>query len=398
MIRSSCILIALSWLTSVAAGQVIDPEGPLLRTDARLQIVEFDVTLWQMPKEGDTNPFTMQLIVDGPWSMIDPDTLVLTVHAANELIVHKRAADFPKPDAQGLLTLSTPMPPNPRWPLLVRVHAEGISFSSSFDQSLAAQLPWPTAWPAEVRDALAAEPLIECDAPNIQAAVEATVGPTPKTWGSPLVVAKRLIQAACSDFNVNGQHLMYGPKKTIRGINVHGARAALAAGGGSQADLACLCIAALRAADIPARPVIAVATKSGSRDDELVVRGEFFVPEAGWIPFDPDQLRRRGVQSRKLTDVWRGLGDCPKLDDVVPLSWSFSPKQGAKAYEAWSCWSWTRLAPLADFPLSVGTGKIQIGDKTVLTGQANLHSQVLARRWSKGRPERVPKSPWRGGP
>ena len=392
------MLIAVLWLTPDLQAQLIDPEGPLQRSDARLHVFEFDVTLWQMPEEGDAHPFTMNLIVDGPWGMVDPDTLRLTVHAGNELVVEQQRADFAEPDAQGSLTLTTPLPKQPRWPVLVRVHGEAITFSSTLNESIAGRLPWPVAWPAEVRSALEPEPLIESDDAGIKAAVEATIGPTPQAWGPPLAVAKRLIQAACSNFNVDGQHLMYGPKKTVRGINVRGATAALAAGGGSQADLTCLCIAVLRAAGIPARPVISIATKPGSRDDELVVRAVFFLPEAGWIPFDADQLRRRGVGSRKLTDVWRGLGDCPKLDDEVPLSWTFSPEQGAQAYEAWSCWSWTRLAPLSDFPLSVGTGRIRIGDKTVITGQANLHSQLLVRRWSRGRPERVPRSPWRGGP
>jgi hypothetical protein len=391
-------LIAATALAGASHAQIIDPEGPLQRSDARMHVVEFDITLWQMPDDGPDHPFTMKLIVDGPWSMIDPDTLVMTMHAGNNLIMRKTTADFGKPDANGLLTLTTPMPKDPLWPVFLRIHAEAMTFSSSFDQALTARIPWPAAWPAAVQSSLQPEPLIESDALNIQAAVKATLGPTPRTWGPPLAVAKRLVQAACAEFNVDGQHLLHGPKKTIRGIHVRGATFALGAGGGSRADLVCLCVAVLRAAGIPARPVISVATKTGSRDDELSVRAEFFLPEAGWIPIDPGLLRRRGVASRTLADVWRGFGDLPKLDDEVPLCWSFLPDDVEKAYEAWSCWTWTRLSPDAEFPLLVGTGKIRIGDKTVITGQANLHSQLLVRRWSKSRPQRVPKSPWRNRP
>jgi transglutaminase-like putative cysteine protease len=302
------------------------------------------------------------------------------------------------PDQGGLLDISLALPDTWRWPLVIRVRGLVATWSSTLDESVAGQVPWPAAWPAAVSSFLQPSPLIASDHEAIQKAVQATVGIDPRAAARPLAVAKRLIQAACASFQLNGSHLLHGPVQTMRGINATGAVIALARGGGSRADLVCLCTAVLRSAGIPARPVLCIGNPKSDRKGEFDIRAEFFIPEAGWVPYDPDALRRRDVGKRSLDEAWRDLGNSPDLNRNVALCWSFAPDQGRNAYEAWAGWTWARLAVDEPFPLEMRTGAFRYGDNELITGSANLHSQINLHISSKGRPEALPPSPWRGSP
>ncbi|MCH2135628.1 MAG: transglutaminase family protein [Phycisphaerales bacterium] len=382
----------------LASAQIIDPEGPLVRSGARHQVLQFQVSIGQLPQSGTKRPFKMPFIVDGPWSVVDPETLRVRVFAGSKPIADVFGEALAKPDALGSLMLKAPMTSEPLLPLVVTVDADVIGYSSEFDESVAGQIPWPAAWPAPVKEELGAEPLIETDSTVVKAAMESTVGEKPSDWGPPLAVAKRLIQAACTSLNQDGQHLFHGPGKTIRGINVRGAEWTLLNGGGSRADLTCVCVALLRAAGIPARPVIAVGSDSRSRDDGLIVRGEFFLPEAGWVPFDASELKRLGVGTKRVTDPWAGLGTFRDLDEIIPLAWTFAPDDGRHAYEAWAVWSWTRLLPDDEFPRPIKTSAIEWGNQVVATSRTMPGSNVSVRRWSKGPLQSTGPSPWRAAP
>ncbi len=392
----SCAAGLMAGVVSTSAvGQMHEPEGPLVRTDGRFHDVAMQVVLWQMPEAGGDAPFRLPLIVDGPWSLVDPTSLIAEVHSGSTLVERKTAEDFKRPDAVGELDVRVPMTTAVRAPITVTVQGRFAVWSSALDESVAGTIGWPASWPSDARRFLTSEPLIESSNEAIMQAVEATVGPDPRAWGPPLAVAKRLTQAACAQFQSDGAHLVHGPNQTMRGINVDGAVVALQRGGGSEADLVCLVVSVLRAAGIPARPVIGVGSKQSPRRGEFTVWAECFLPEAGWVPIEPDLLRRRGVGTRAITQVWRGFGDCPELDDVVPLCWSFAGDDGGDAYEAWAGWTWARLAPTAPFPLDVETGQFRVGDRVLVTGQANLHSSVQFHTINKGRPKGQIASPWR---
>lgn len=392
------IPILALFVSVLAEAQLMEPEGPLQRDEVRLQEFLFEITLWQLPESGADAPLHLPLVVDGPWSLVDPASLSIEVWSGTTLAERRTAEDFKKPDAVGELDVRVTMPSEGGWPMLVRLQGQAATYSAQFNETIAGRIPWPVSWPSATGRFLKPQTLIESNNPAIMAAVEATVGTEPRDWGSPLAVAKRLIQASCAKWNTDGSHLLYGPNRTVRGLNVHGALAGLNAGGGSTSDLVCLSVAVLRAAGIPARPVIALGAQDSKQKDALTVSGEFFLPEAGWIPFDPDVLRRRGVGSRAIGQVWRGLGDCPHLDDLVPLFWTFGPDGGRDAYEAWAGWSWARMAPQAPFPLLVTTGEFRLGDKVLVTGQAQLHSAMNVRTSNKGRPKEPIISPWRATP
>ena len=131
-----------------------------------------------------------------------------------------------------------------------------------------------------------------------------------------------------------------------------GALAAAQSGRGTRADLTCVCVAMLRAAGIPARPVIGLSELS-RQAKEPTTWAEFFLPGSGWVPFSPWQMQNGGVRSWKPDRSWRFFGTWKDLKDNIALSWSFAPGDGSTAYDAWGIWGWTRSAPWARFPTPV---------------------------------------------
>ena len=391
--RTSAALLSLALCCSASA-QLIDPEGPLVRAAGIYRTLTYELTVKQTPSS-PMKPVVFPLIVDGPWNVVDPTSLQVEVWEGGQHVLTKTATDLGKPDALGVLDISL-KPDNAGFnmPLQLRITANEVVYAADLDESVAGQIPWPVAWPSPARTFMQPGPLIESTNALVKQAVEATVGPDPRQWAPPLAVAKRLIQASCTNWTSNGSHIATGPESTMRGVNVSGAVAALTNGGGSDSDLVCLCVAVLRAAGLPARPVLALGADKSDQRDSYYVYGEFFLPEAGWVPFQPDLLRGRGVANKQITQQWRGLGHCPHLDDLVPLFWTFGPPQ--EVYEAFAGWTWSPLVPGAVIPLPMTTGSVQVGNETILTGRRNNHSSIFIRSANTGRPKEPVASPWRG--
>ena len=115
----------------------------------------------------------------------------------------------------------------------------------------------------------------------------------------------------------------------------------------------------LRAAGLPARPVIGIGPGAARRLDEFGVWAEVYLPECGWTPFDPDKLRQQSIRTLDATQPWEHFGTMRQLQRRIPLSWSFAPENGSTAFDSWSVWGWTRFLPSADFPATITGTTIQ---------------------------------------
>jgi transglutaminase-like putative cysteine protease len=149
--------------------------------------------------------------------------------------------------------------------------------------------------------------------------------------------------------------MLYGPDRVVRGLDVQGALAAARSAEGTACDLTCVCIAMLRTAGIPARPVIGLGTTNRNRNS-LLIWGEFYLPEAGWIPFDAKALQSKGVRSWTTDRSWNGFGNLSGLNKQIPLAHAFTPGAVTAAYDAWSIWGWSRLVGVTTIPLNFTTG------------------------------------------
>jgi hypothetical protein len=113
----------------------------------------------------------------------------------------------------------------------------------------------------------------------------------------PYLAAKDLIRYAINNIQTSGDGVDHGGLGQLRGIEVFGAKRAATDGIGTPHDLVCVCVAMLRAAGIPARPVIGMQESEKDGKNEFVSWAEFYLPECGWIPFDPFVMRGKGAHS-----------------------------------------------------------------------------------------------------
>lgn len=266
--------------------------------------------------------------------------------------------------------------------LRFRTFHEAICYSSTVDDQALQQIPWPASWPSAVQDELQPQALIESDhAMFANAVVEVSGGDLRLV--SPWVAAKELVRYACNNIQKQGDTTLYGPGRSIRGLEVYGALAAAERGTGTPNDLVCVCVALLRAAGIPARAVIG---RGEDRRDKknFLVWAELFLPEAGWIPFDPDEIRRKGVRHWNVLNDWPEFGTMSDLNRRVPLAYAFAPDNGRAAYDCYAIWGWSRLAS-SSFPVPINQWESRIGDQRLRMKSWNTPSVLHFSLNSHGR-------------
>ncbi len=248
-------------------------------------------------------------------------------------------------------------------------------WSSEVDEAAMASIVWPANWPIETLEFQKPQPLIESDAPIFASALQEVTGGNLHQV-PPWVAAKEIVRYCCNTIQTNGTLMLRGPGSAIRGLDVNGARAAASSGTGTESDLVCVSVALLRAAGIPARPVIGLGTPKGKTRNSFLVWGEFYLPKAGWIPFDPKAMRSKGVRSWSLDRSWSSFGNMSDLNKKIPLAYAFSPGDGSKAYDAWSVWGWSRLQAGATFPIPIEVWSANLRGQQIVSNAWNTPSVI----------------------
>ncbi|MBX3355247.1 MAG: transglutaminase domain-containing protein [Phycisphaeraceae bacterium] len=200
---------------------------------------------------------------------------------------------------------------------------------SDLDDASAVRVAWPTEWPEEARGWLAPSRGIESDDPRFSAFVERTS--QGRLRHTPVfVAAKELIRATISAFRgLEGPGVEIGNRNQVLGLRMVGAAQAMEDGTGTASDLVAACVAVLRAAGIPARPVIGVDQANTGVQRPVrttyTVWAEFFLPGSGWVPFDPAMMRGTMAMHATPERAWTGLGRLRDLNMRVPLAYAFHP-------------------------------------------------------------------------
>ena len=337
---------------------VILPGGPLQRTDMVRHRFKMTVTINYAPVPVTTMDWTLPLIINGPWSTLDSENFTVVLTAGRDRIVKNGAEDVSPPGSLGASELQVPLPETSSWPLTVEVQANVNSWSSRLDTGAAMQIGWPDRWPAEVAPLLQPSALIESSAEIITGTVEALTKGQVRSV-PPVQAAKLIVQDACTKFRVSETRMSLSQQGQLRGFAVVGAKAAAKAGVGSPADLVCICVAMLRAAGLPARPVIGIGSGTPGRGDEFGVWAEVYLPRCGWTPFDPDKLQQQSIGTQDATRSWEYFGTMPGLQRRIPLAWSFAPGSGGTAFDSWALWGWSRFLQGTDFPITIQNDAIQ---------------------------------------
>lgn len=371
---------AIAW---VAPAEPAAPPAPIVqRGGSRLNEVNYQVTItgfsgsdWSPGALGfPSAELALSLISDGPQSRINRDSLAVSVWLDNQPYPPANASGRIEPGvAPGNTLAVVPLPAfngqSIRWQTVFLAE----SFDVAVDESRAAAITWPREWPDEVKRFLEPETLLESAAPAVQAFVQQVSGGRVREV-TPFVAAKELVRAATLVARtVNGTGVVRQGYGAINGIDVYGALSLLSAGNGTPADLTCLAVAALRAAGIPARPVLGITRYNDPNRKFLSsggngpwVWGEFFLPGAGWIPFDPMMLRRQALRQADVARPWKGFANVPDLNLVIPMAWTFTPPRAPYVVSGYPAMWWSNVVGLV-WTGPVGTNIPQNGNGAYLT-------------------------------
>ncbi|MDG2055630.1 MAG: transglutaminase-like domain-containing protein [Phycisphaerales bacterium] len=290
----------------------------------------------------------MPLLTKAPTSQILTETLTTTLNIGGRAQRQINQLTKVTPNylyGDDLLELSIPQADttNLTWKFSIDVD----TYSTYVDDAELYTLTWPKKYPTDVIEGLKPQLYIESDRQIFQDAVTEVMGNELRLT-APYLVVKRLLHYCLKHSQVSGSTTLRGVAAdgrsvdSIIGINVKGAVSMTEHQGlGTAPDLVCLCIATLRAAGIPARPVIGVEKKTGIKDRVVfIVWGEFYLNGCGWIPFDPELMRRSGVVSHSIQSKWKGLGSIKELNTRIPLGYYFQPPGRATIPFAPAVWGW----------------------------------------------------------
>ena len=187
-------------------------------------------------------------------------------------------------------------------------------WSPTINENDAALVTWPQTWPEEVRQYLEPSRFIDSKSPAVTDFVQSITGGRERT--APLyLVAKEITRNAVQSFKQLNENA----------AKITSLERSLSTRTGTPADLVCLAVASLRATGIPARPVIGVGSSLSSGVGKAVnswlLWCEFYLPDAGWVMFDPNEMRGKGLQLKGLREQWPWFGNDKAFAERTAISY-----------------------------------------------------------------------------
>ncbi|MEX2219231.1 MAG: transglutaminase domain-containing protein [Phycisphaerales bacterium] len=235
------------------------------------------------------------------------------------------------------------------------------AYQTTFDEKLAMAAGWPDAWPEPAASCMQPQYWIDLDpakgpydmTPIKEFVRRATNGKDPKSV-PPAMLAKVLAGEVLRAVNPSaGDGLNFNRTGELEGIDLKGAPQTLLDGRGSEFDMACVLVAAYRAAGLPARTVIGYDVgegKTGNRflgksgSAELRAWVEFPLLDKDskivWVPVDVVRMRKSGSRPKPIAQRWPFFGEHDELDRVIPFAFQFHPPTTVVAYGSPAFWGW----------------------------------------------------------
>jgi Transglutaminase-like superfamily len=267
---------------------------------------------------------------------------------------------------------------------------------TSFDESSAVAVAWPSTWPRTVgtwlepqlfvetafdqdgrlqvykEDAVVAALKAACDKAGVSdlkkvSPVAAAKIITSYVWGQIQVVSNTINRTTRSG-ELPAVRLSKGDVFTgndLGGVLVQSPQSTLEAGRGTEYDTCALLTAMLKKAGVPAHPVVGYdrgSSSSGMKSNlgsksKNESRGtrcwvEFALYDEAkntlnWVPIDIGRLNKTSSRPMPLDKPWRYFGTHDELNSVVPFAFHFFPPTDVVSYGAPGFWGWfvTPAAP-----------------------------------------------------
>lgn len=343
MLRPILLAPLLLALQSSPSGR--PPVGPLQRVEPRVYEAAFSVTISTLQQQNaferrryrlENAPIVLPMVFQGTYHRIDSSSLSARLWLEGREVDPRATlkGGYPFGTQLSVLTVEHFEGFSLRWQVASRVQV----WSSKIDDAAAAKLAWPREWPAEVRDGLQPQMYIESDDPVFARAVQQVSGGKVRMV-PPYLAAKDLVRYCINSIQVHGDGLNRGAFGTLLGLELQGAAHTAARGVGSPNDLVCVCVATLRAAEIPARAVVGLQEDENGAP-EFVTWAEFYLHEAGWVPFDPAVMRGKGIRTLDVRKPWPEFGTLSDLNRRIPVAYHFIPPATVESPLNPAVWAW----------------------------------------------------------
>lgn len=346
MLKPLAILFAVMMLAPPSGRP---PMGPLKRVEPRVYDVTFGATITTLQQRYspdrqsyalDNAPIVMPVIFLGTFSKVDAATVTphLWLGSREDKTIAQRMevkTGMPFHTSLAVMTINQFNGTAVRW----NIQYSAQVWSSQIDDAAAANIAWPKEWPAEVQDGLKPQMYIESDDPIFKQTVD-RVSQGKLRFVPPYLAAKDLVRYAINEVQMTGDGMERGFNRAILGLTVQGAKETAVERIGSPNDLVCVCVAMLRAAGIPARPVIGIQEDPETNKNVFVVWAEFYLPDAGWVPFDPVAMRGKGIRTLDVRKPWPEFGTMDDLNRRIPLAYHFIPTASVEVPLNPAVWAW----------------------------------------------------------
>ena len=210
----------------------------------------------------------------------------------------------------------------------------------SVDERAAAAVTWPREWPTETQAFLGREFGINPEDEAIKSLASGASPGGPRAV-TPFFAARNSVVAVLARWkSLTGSTGERNPDRSLRGFAFSTGTWGLAAGKGSAVELCATCVAAIRSTGIPSRMVHGLRTEAGGNDKSRVefhTICEFFLPDTGWVPFDPLEMRSNGAATKSGSAPIKGFANVTDLRKVLPLAYTMVPEgyQKADRYALW---------------------------------------------------------------
>ncbi len=244
------------------------------------------------------------MVLRGNYALVDPERIRVAGMIGGRWTTEGVSWTLRPPGPDGTAVVELTFPPLSTAYLGMEVRWRVRTWEPTIDEAGAAGIGWPEQWPPEVTPFLQPSRFIDSESSRVRAFVESVTNDRQREVPIYLA-AKELTRQVVKHFrNVDGGRTNVDA--------VSSCEQSLELGRGSRADMTCLAVACLRAAGIPARPVMGLGTylskNLGKQVQTWLPWCEFYLPGAGWVAFDPFEMRGKGIEFKSLDAPWPWFG------------------------------------------------------------------------------------------
>ncbi len=372
-IASTILLVATAGLLAAGAfAQSVSTKRPvLLRRNPAIHDIRLEVELFQQqalnvqgntPRPAGTNTnngvgpaYTMTrasigipVMIRTSWCDTDFSNYTTRVTLDGQTVAVDPARVLTKlgGSAEGILKYDFPVANGAFSDAVMQTNYQVQRWDLDVDEPAAMTSTWPREWPKGMQRFLDQEVGINPANPSLKALAEGATKGGPRSV-SPFLAAKNAVLAILPKWkSFSSTTSVFGQKGTLRGMAFsQNGQYGIDAGGGTPVELAATCVTALRSIGIPSRIVYCLQEGQQRRRDREPVQFrfvcEFFLPDMGWIPFDPLIMRQQAPVKDPSTTSIKGFANIPDIKDALPLALLAVPT-GYEMADRYAAWGWTQ--------------------------------------------------------